>query len=462
MDFGTVADGGSMGGAAGSGGGGTGGAAGASNGGGGAGASAAGSGGASAPLFPCIEGWPTRPAGAKKAVPLDVQPQTLWTLALPPSGDIIGGIAATGNGAAVSHGYSLSIADGSGSLVTTLAKPDPSRELGGRLSGPVAGPDGSVYFADASNAYGIDPTGKTIWHTRLGPGQLGQSANAAPSPPILDPAGRLYLSALDGKLWSFKSADGEVLWSLDVGFWQGAPRWLDSAVRNVLTVSGGTAVSGVAAGGEGLLSVETRTWFGSVVMGEPAAPPRLVPGYDVGFVVSAVIDVGSETLDTFIVDTCGNFRWRVPGDHAVLLAITFDDDLIVMDRTPLGGGRRSFALRRFSKDGVLVAGPVSVSDQFCGSSFVGADDTFYYVGYTPSGPSEGYRLRAFDSSLREKWVSPFPFCPNAAVLNADGKILAARGTDSKLVAVQTTSPGPGAVSWAQNRRNARATAWLAP
>jgi hypothetical protein len=59
-------------------------------------------------------------------------------------------------------------------------------------------------------------------------------------------------------------------------------------------------------------------------------------------------------------------------------------------------------------------------------------------------------------------VSPFPFCPNAAVLNAGGKILAARGTDSKLVAVQTTSPGPGAVSWAQNRRDARATAWLAP
>lgn len=169
-------------------------------------------------------------------------------------------------------------------------------------------------------------------------------------------------------------------------------------------------------------------------------------------------DIATETTEVSVLDPCGQLRWRVPGSHAVPLAITFDDDLIVLDRTPTGGNQHSFALRRFSKDGVLRAGPVRVTDTFCGQSFVGADDTFYYTG----GASDGYRLHAFDSSLHEIWAIPFPHCPDSAVLGPDGKLFTARGTDGRLVAIQTTSPGPGGVSWGQVGRDARATRWLTP
>jgi hypothetical protein len=200
------------------------------------------------------------------------------------------------------------------------------------------------------------------------------------------------------------------------------------------------------------MAADTGAWIGEVV----GQGLYIIGGYDLGILVAR----GTEKSDVSVYDTCGSFRWSVPGDYAVPLAITFDDDLIVMDRTPSGAGADSFALRRFSKDGELRAGPVPISDQACGSTFVGSDDTFYYVGYVPSGPSQGYRLWALDSSLDQKWVIPFPFCPEAAVLADDGRIFAVR--TGQVAAVQTTSPGPARVSWGQIGRDARATRWLAP
>jgi hypothetical protein len=364
-------------------------------------------------------------------------------------------MVATGNGVAFTSGYTLLIYNGDGSLVASVPKP---QQTGG-VSAPVAGPDGGLYFADSTAAYHVDSMGQPIWQQPLGANQV--AGNGAPWQPTLDPAGRLHVSAMDGKLWTFRAEDGQVLSSVDVGFGNTGVRSLQPSVGNVLFVdwSGkSSAGSGVAA--LGLLAADTGSWLADVVAGDGRATPYLLPGYDIGCVMGVVTNSATETIDTFVTDRCGNFRWRVPGDHAIPLAITFDDDLIVMDRTPTGmpsPNNYSFALRRFSKDGALLAGPVAVSDQFCGNSFVGSDDTFYYAG----GASDGYRLRAFDSSLNQLWTIPFPFCPNAAVLADGGVIFAAR--TGQFAAVQTTSPGPARVSWAQAAgRDDHATRWLAP
>ena len=115
-------------------------------------------------------------------------------------------MAITGSGVALSIGYSLLIYDGDGNLVAQVTKPQPT----GYISSPVAAADGSVFFADASNAYRVDRTGRPIWQTPLGGNATGQEFGA-PQAPALDPAGRLHVSALDGKLWTFRGEDGQVL-----------------------------------------------------------------------------------------------------------------------------------------------------------------------------------------------------------------------------------------------------------
>ena len=190
--------------------------------------------------------------------------------------------------------------------------------------------------------------------------------------------------------------------------------------------------------------------------------PSPLLGYQIGIVSTRVVDVDAETTEADVLDSCWRRRWQVPGNYAVPLVITFGDDLIVMDRVPNGHSSpldHDYALRRFSKDGARVAGPVSVPDQFCGRAFVGADDTFYFVG----GSTDAYRLRAYDSSLAQLWTTVLPHCPDAALLNSDGKLFTARGFDAKLAAVQTTSPGPAPVSWSHAvGRDARANPWLGP
>jgi hypothetical protein len=354
-------------------------------------------------------------------------------------------MAVTGSGVALASGYTLLVYDGDGGVVASLAKPQPT----GYISSPVAGADGSLYFADSMAAYRVDGLGGPIWQKPLGASQM---ATGAPRAPALDPAGRLHVSAMDGNLWTFRAEDGEPLPSVALGLWQNAPRYINIGFGNILVVDrSGIAAAGPGIAAYGLMSADTGSWVGEVT-GEGL---YILGGYDLGVLVAR----GSEPSDLSIYDTCGTFRWRVPGNYAVPLAITFDDDLIVMDRTPTGAPSPhsySFALRRFSKDGALRAGPMPVPDQACGSTFVGADDTFYYTTWSATEN----RLIAFDSSLTQLWSIPFPFCPVAAVLADGGKIFVAQ--TGQIAAVQTTSPGPARVSWAQIGRDARATLWLAP
>jgi len=452
---GTAATGGAAGSTGGAGPAGTGGTVGSTGGGAaaGTGGAAGSTGGAAgtAPLFPCIGGWPSRPAGGQKAAPLSVQPQTLWTVDLPVKGTTVTALmAATGSGVAFSFANILFIYDGQGNRVASVTGSSSGQNAA--VSTPVTGVDGSVYFADSVFAYRLDGGGQTVWKTTIG----GGGSQPAGGVPLLDGNGRLYFAAADGGVRVLRAADGMLLSTFSLG---GTPRYIYAGVGDVLFMDRERfSTTGSGKVSEGVFSTVQGTWVGEITVGPGRYPPSSFVGYDIGVVTTAYLDTDAETTEVDIHDSCGRFRWRVPGDHAIPLAITFDDDLIVMDRAPTGGGQHSFALRRFSRDGALVAGPVSVPDTFCGRAFVGADDTFYYTG----GASDGYRLRAFDSSLKPLWTVPFPYCSDAAVLNSDGKIFTANGTGGKLAAVQTPSPGPAPVSWSQVDRDARATRWLAP
>jgi hypothetical protein len=439
---------------AGSGGGGTGGVVGA------AGTGGAGSaGGGSAPLFPCIEDWPQRPEGVNKAARLSLEPRVLWTKSLPVKGTSVAStMAVTGTGVALSIGYNLLIYDGEGSLVAQVTKAQST----GYISSPVAASDGSVFFADASNAYHVDGTGQSLWQKPLGGNQTGQEFGA-PAAPALEPNGRLHVSALDGKLWTFRGEDGEVLSTANLGLWQGAPRSLTIGFGKVLLIDrGGIAAAGFNVRADGLFAPDTGTWVGEVTAGDGMDGLYVTAGYDVGVVVSRTNST-TQGREISVYDKCGNFRWRVPGGYAGPLVIGFDDDLFVLDTVPLGAGGYSYSLRRFSKDGALLAGPVTApAGKVWGRGiFVGADGTLYYTSWTNA---DGYRVSALDLSLQSIWSVAFPatFAPEAAVLNADGKIFFAAGGSAELMAVQTTSPGPGRVSFAQIGRDARATRWLAP
>jgi hypothetical protein len=410
--------------------------------------------GAMAPLFPCIENWPQRPADLQKAAPLPVEPRVLWTKTLPVSGTRVAStMAVTGTGVALSIGYHLLIYDGDGNLVKQVTKAQPT----GFISSPVSGLDGSVFFADASNAYRVDGTGKPVWEKPLGGNQTGQEFGA-PRAPALDPVGRVHISALDGKLWTFRSEDGQVVSSANLGLWNGGPRYITLGFGNVLVVDrGGITAAGPNVRADGLFATDTGTWTGEVTAGDGMDGLFVIGGYDIGIVVSRSNST-TGAREVSIYDRCGNFRWRVPGNDAGPLGIGFNDDLMVLDSAPTGGTNM---LRRFSSAGQLLAGPVAapVGAAWGRGTFIGADGTFYYTSWQTAS---GYRLAALDSSFRELWSVALPFSPDAAVLNRDGKIFFASGILSKVTAVQTTSPGPGAVSWGQVGRDARATRWLAP
>jgi hypothetical protein len=363
-------------------------------------------------------------------------------------------MATTGTGVALSFSNQILIYDGEGKPVAAVAGTSSSAQYP-TTSSPVSDVDGSVYFFDWVNARRLDPSGKVVWTTAIGGGLRRGS-------PALDGSGKLYLPAGNGTLQVLDTVDGRILSTFFVGVPAGHPSNIHAGVGSALFLDPGLTGADAAILTEGVFSVARGAWIDGLSIGGGMLSPSPLLGYEIGIVSTGVIDVDAETTEVDVLDSCWRRRWQVPGNYAVPLAITFGDDLIVMDRVPNGHSSpldHDYSLRRFSKDGALVAGPVSVPDQFCGRAFVGADDTFYFVG----GASDGYRLRAYDSSLTPLWTTPFPHCPDAALLNSDGKLFTALGVEATLAAVQTTSPGSAPVSWSHAvGRDARATQWLGP
>jgi hypothetical protein len=417
-------------------------------------------GGSAGGSFTCLDAWPAAPTAVEKAMPLSVQPGLLWSVSMPvaitnaPPFPASPMMAATGTGVAVSFSNQLLIYDGDGKPVAAVAA-TPSSQQYPTTSSPVSDVDGSVYFFDWANARRLDASGKVVWTTPIGSGVPRGS-------PVLDGSGNLYLPAGDGTLQVLDTLNGRILSTSPLGLTAADPGNIHAGVGSALFIDPGTAGASTTIVTENAYSVTRSAWIDGPAIGGGMYSPSPLLGYEIGIVSTAPIDIDAETTEVDVLDTCWRRRWQVPGNYAVPLAVTFGDDLIVTDRIPNGQSaplNHDYALRRFSKDGVLLAGPVSVPDQFCGRAFVGADDTFYFIG----GSSDGYRLRAYDSSLSQLWTTPFPHCPDAALLNADGKVFTARGLDATLAAIQTTSPGPAAVSWSHAvGRNARGTQWLGP
>jgi hypothetical protein len=208
----------------------------------------------------------------------------------------------------------------------------------------------------------------------------------------------------------------------------------------------------------GVISSLDGAWKGPLNLGK--YQPGVIIGYDIGIVLYGYVDATSESTEARIVDSCGAPRWTVPGSFAWPIAITFGDDLLIRDKMPFGGGTYSYAFRRFSESGTLLADSGQLND-VVGTALVGADDTLYIVQCAATGQRT---LLALDPSLSSLWSLPLDGCPVQMVLNGDGKLFYLWGNlagDALLSALQTTSPGPAPTSWArQVGRDSRGTLWL--
>jgi hypothetical protein len=396
--------------------------------------------------FSCIDGWPQPPAAPAKQASLATQPRVLWSIPLS-SSRVQRVLAATGSGVAFTAERTLTIVDGAGNVTAQV----PKSGMVGYLSSPIADANGDLYFADSTAAYRVDGMGREVWRRPLGPYQ-GTDEVVSPWTPIMDASGRLYVSGLDNTLWVLRGNDGQVIANYPLG----RSRSLAMGVADVLLMDR-TGMSATAVPSLGLFAPSTGTWVGEIAS-FGASVPGAFAGFQIGLVAYGWVDTNSETSATVIYDRCGRRRWRVPGNHSWPLAIGFGDELITEDKTPLGGGTYSYSIRRFSRDGVLLAGPF-VSSALCAAVVgqLGADDTLYVFTADASGTS----VVALDATLNQLWSVPLGNIGcNRYLLNADGKLFVA---GSNLIAVQTTSPGPALVSWGRTvARDGRGTSWLAP
>lgn len=409
--------------------------------------------------FNCIEGWPSAPSPPPvPAAPLAVQPRILWTTALPPAGANSPAMVATGTGVGVVWGSGVTFVDGEGNITGRYDGP-PEGEL---LSFAAAGTDGSLYLADSTSAFRLDPDSQVVWRTKLDPSRT-QGEFRFPPPPLLDHLGRLYVAGLDGNLWTFESQTGSVIWKQRIGLAPGnaQARSLQMGVAGALIAD----ARGVFAPGTtypiGAFSPSNGTWSGALSDGVGWYPSYAIAGWDIGIVATGSLDSSLETKETIILDRCGKLRWRVPGQYGNPIAITFNDDLIVRDLVRSGNTYIS-SMRRFSRDGSLLAGPVSVEWPI--HAYVGADDTLYLVTCDQLGGTKS-SLIALGPSLQQVWKLQLPDggCSTNGVLNQDGRLFTFTivGGQEAVLAIQTTSPGVAPVSWPiYGHRDARSTGWL--
>jgi outer membrane protein assembly factor BamB len=267
-------------------------------------------------------------------------------------------MAALDNGVALTSGDSLLVLDSKGTIATTVSKPQPT----GAISSPLADSTG-IFFADSQSTYHVDRAGHELWRQMLG-ANLAASEFAAPAPPVLDPqSGRLYVSGLDGALWTFAASDGHVISRRPLPGGR-VPRVIQMGLSGLLFVDRtGLSAAGPSVPAIGPFSPDDSLWKGELDDGMGWRPENAIAGGDIGIVAYGYRGSTGEERQTVVLDHCGKLRWRVPGDFSWPVAISFADDLITQDREPSGSGGHTQTIRRFSKDGALLAGPVSTDSR---------------------------------------------------------------------------------------------------
>jgi outer membrane protein assembly factor BamB len=405
----------------------------------------------------CIEDWPTSPI-ATKQLSLAVTPRVLWRAPLI-AGPLQHVIAVTTSRVAVSVFNRLAIFDRKGTVVKVI-----SGEGGQVVSSPVADRDENFYFGDASFLHAVDKDGNERWRVPLGTPQT-QIEFLAPQSPLLSPDGMIYLSGVDGQLWAVQAANGGLVYHVMIGVGGlGVAKRVTLGVGNTLFLSDfyGDGSTGIR-----VLKRATGASRGFLLAPDGWRIPYMVmAGFDIGMVVWGRRNTTDSSTNTAVLDRCGKVAWSVSGDHSQPAAIAYGDDLVVRD-DPAGADANAYALRRFTKVGSLVGGPVSVDLPVVFA--VGADDTINVSTSRRTGNDVATTVRGLGPQLKSLWAvelgkGEYP----AAGALADGGVLfivrrALEGADqNELVAVQTTSPGPAAASWPQHGHDARGTAWLSP
>jgi hypothetical protein len=392
---------------------------------------------------------------------MQVAAQLLWNEGVTAQGRGGGsGLVTVGGGVASSVGEGFVILDGDGQVVRAV-----STSTGDPVSAPAVGADGSLYFSDLTSVFRVSPSGDQVWKSTLG--TLPDSPNEFRSPgdPLVDATGHVLVSGQDGNLYKFNDQDGTT-----AGIWKmgsTGPYRISAGVSDVVfigiqSVSPPNAIS--------VFSTASAAAIGTLSVGSAQYPTSvLAVGFDLGIVATAYLDSNSEKVRTTVFDPCGVERRTVPGDFAFPLLVGFDDELLVEDLVPKGAGQYDVSLRRFSKDGVLLAGPLPLPGPRSRSFVLGADGIVYSSGIDQK------TVIAIDwATLEVTWSLPIGVPVGPAVLGASGKLFFGCGSKTvsadvglvtmlQFCAVQTPSPGQARVSWGRTqRRDDRSSSWLAP
>jgi outer membrane protein assembly factor BamB len=377
----------------------------------------------------CVDGWPVS-STAILEVPSATSPKKLWTLALPGNLPIHAPIVATASLVALSEWAHIHLIDTAGAEIRSF------QTISELASAPLADAAGNVYWSDATTAFSADSSGTLRWQAGLGAfSSTGEFLT--PGPLLLDPKGVVYAVGLGGQLLKLSATDGSILENVSL------PNSM-----NILAMGVGNAIFYIDPK-VGLVKVSSGG-FESVSDGAGWSPGwGAMGGSKIGLVAAGYRhDMAGTTAETVVLDTCGRLKWRLLG--SLPLAIGFGDDLIVMD------GQGPFELRRLSSAGGAVAGPISTDRPVV--AIVGADDTLYVVTCSASAA----KLDALNSTLHLQWTMALGSgCPTSATLGPTGILYyATQGLPGELAAIQTTSPGPGQVSWSRLSRDTGGTSWL--
>ncbi len=379
----------------------------------------------------CVESWPAAGAPAPSP-PLEVTPAVRWSTRIA-RGVLRPPIAVSAAHVAVTADEFLEVLDHGGKPVRTITTPQ--RLF---LSPPAFDAAGNLYVSDASASRSFDASGVERWSHPFDPPQVAREFFVI-GRPLLSPDGVMYTAGLDGKLWGLATGTGAPKIEVVIGLAPGSltPELLLGAGDSIFLSSY------LGSGSFSAHAIKTATGASGGDLVDPSGwpVPNALAGPTIGLVGWGYATGDTSKVEVF--DRCGKFRWAVSGDHPRPILVGPRDELLVYDAPP-ANGPRTFSLRRFTADGVVLAGPVAVSP--FAAAILGADETLYLVAC-----SDPPAVIALGSTLQEAWRVPIPgACPSSAALGTDGSLYLSRSVDAtanEIVAVQTTSQRPSSSAW---------------
>lgn len=374
----------------------------------------------------CLTGWP-EPATTTPADSLVVVPSVVWRTEATFIAYDVQRVVEFGAGFALASLQRIQLFDWGGQDAGSV--PGAASDL---VRGPVGDPAGALYFS-GHGLYSLSPSGSSNW--------LRLQGLSSMSAPIADNAGRVYAVGDDSRLYALGGDSGGTAFSAAGVGPPSDVTWL---------VGIGETVFAPGASGQGIAFNRDGALLGGLRLGDGSPLEIAVAGSQIGLVTVQRHALGSRVV---VLDKCGAEKWRAEGDpYMSPRLVGYGDDLVVY--TSAGGLSREVSV--FSAAGERVAGPSDVGYPY----LIGGDGTIYSVRCPAAGPAE---LVASDRTLAAKFTLPLDdWCPTAATMSDTGLLVLVGEAEghSRLIGVQTPSPGVARTSWPGVHGNSRANHWV--